>query len=195
MKTKKILKPAFFLSVGSLVMLPTLTATSCSDIAQIFSPNTNGVYPIWPNEPGAPQQPLSTSTVFHDFSLNENFVMDKRRAWDKHTYQFKDWPSNDRKKIFNEKLITSEFIYKNLDLFIRNRYYNLTQDSIVIDYIMINSVNYVPTIEFGFYFKPNSIYVNKQLNKDVSPRIQGLSGTWYIDPIRVQVYNNGNWIN
>lgn len=194
MTIKKILKPAFLLSVGSLAILPTIISTSCSEFSKISSPNTEGVYPSGPNEPGQPEQPLSTSTVFHDFSLNENFTMDKRRVLKKFIYQFKDFPSNDRQKIVNEKLITPEFVYKNLDVFIKNKYHNITADSIVIHAIRLNSVNDVAVLDFAFYFKPNSIYVNKQLNSDYAPRIQGNSGTWYTDPIWLNVFND-NWIN
>lgn len=155
-----------FLPSSVLFTIPALALTSCSEVSQ-------------------------KTTQFLDFSLNNDFSMSNRYILSKSLGLFKNLPTYDRDRIINEKLITTDFIFSNLELFVKRGTHDITPNKIVIHEVIKNTVNGVPAIDFAFYFRPNSIYIKDISNTNFVPVIKEVDDKYYVDPIRVHMVGQG----
>ncbi|WP_412032545.1 hypothetical protein [Malacoplasma muris] len=179
LERKNVLKLSLSFLVGSVsVITPLFVLTSCKN--DVISKDS--------------EDAIIKHTEFFSCKIDDRFVVSNGIKMHINVSQFKNFPSLDRNEIVDKKLINSNLIFDNIDLFVKPGTHNITSaDKIIMHALYIDSLQNKPTISFAFYFVKESIYANGKLNQSYSPIQISNSGIHHISPLFFTL--KGDWIN
>lgn len=137
-----------------------------------------------PLEPTTPIKPDESKNTQFDFT-NWKQVQYRESSFLENT----SLKGKTRDEIINGKLIDKQFIFENINLFLKGDHNVDSVDKIYSSKVLFDSLSGREGVAFGFSLNPNSIYIDGKLNSDIYPSLYIPSnGKTYIYSIEYLVF-------